>query len=79
MNTASFVKLTYDLVGARGKTVSRCRVIPASDVEITVSLLLEKGAFNFETTVDENVDEEVEREFEAMFASGDFSQLAAIS
>lgn len=78
MNTASFVKLTFDRV-VRGKTVSRSRVIPASDVEFEVSALLEKGAFNFETTIDENVDDEVEREFEAMFASGDFSKLNSIS
>lgn len=78
MNTASFVKLTFDRV-VRDKTVSRSRVVPASDVEFEVSSLLEKGAFNFETTADENVDEEVEREFEAMLASGDFSKLQAIS
>lgn len=78
MNTASFVKLTFDRV-VRGKTVSSSRVVPASSVEFEVSGLLEKGAFNFETTVDENVDEEVEREFEAMLASGDFSKLAVIS
>lgn len=78
MNTASFVKLTFDRV-IRGKTVSRSRIVAASDVEFEVSALLEKGAFNFDTTPDENADEEIERELEAMLASGDFSKLHAIS
>lgn len=41
MNTASFVKLTFDRV-VRGKTVSSSRVVPASSVEFEVSGLLEK-------------------------------------
>lgn len=78
MMTASFVKLTFDRV-VRGKTVSHSRVVAASAVEFEVASLLEKGAFNFDTTPDLNADEEIELELAAMLESGDFSKLHAIS
>lgn len=78
MSTTRFFLMTYNR-NSSGKTVERSMLVPEPEVDAEIERLLEKGAWNIDAELDENLDETVESEMEAMLASGDFSKLNAIS